>query len=156
MQTLQNGFVWQKKYSIFIVLKLTGKLLLLLLLLHPLNVLFSRTTWVSRYQKGKYSLNLNEARDGGVLGCSGISWTICKQSAPRSRQITTPTPYHSIFRGRMLFLMPNQQCQSTVGKLTGKVSENSCWAHSHCAVWKVSFSIFSQYTCTGFCCSSYV
>jgi len=26
-------------------------------------------------------------------GRSGISWTVCKQSAPRSRQITTPTPY---------------------------------------------------------------
>jgi len=44
---------------------------------------------------------------------SGISWTICKQSAPCSRQITTPTPHHSIFTGRMLFLTPNQQCQST-------------------------------------------
>ena len=42
---------------------------------------------------------------------SGISWTICKQSAPRCRQITTPTPHHSIFTGRMLFLTPNQQCQ---------------------------------------------
>jgi len=31
------------------------------------------------------------------LGCSGISWAIGKQSAPRSRQITTPTPHHSIF-----------------------------------------------------------
>ena len=49
------------------------------------NDLFSRTTWVSRYQKGKTSLDLNEARDDGILGCSGISWTICKQSAPRSR-----------------------------------------------------------------------
>jgi len=28
---------------------------------------------------------------------SGISWTICKQSAPRPRQITTPTPRHLIF-----------------------------------------------------------
>jgi len=28
-------------------------LLLLLLLLHPFNGLFSRTTWVSRHQKGK-------------------------------------------------------------------------------------------------------
>ena len=27
---------------------------------------------------------------------SGISWAICK-SAPRSRQITTPTPHHSVF-----------------------------------------------------------
>jgi len=31
------------------------------------------------------------------LGCSGIRWTICKQTAPRFRQITTPTPHHSIF-----------------------------------------------------------
>jgi len=35
------------------------------------------------------SLDLNEARDYGVFVCSGTSWTICKQSAPRSRQITT-------------------------------------------------------------------
>ena len=41
--------------------------LLLLLLLHPFNGLFSRTTWVSQYQKGKTSLDLNEARDDGVL-----------------------------------------------------------------------------------------
>jgi len=42
--------------------------LLLLLLLHPLHGLFSRTTRVSQYQKGKTNLDLNEARDGGVLG----------------------------------------------------------------------------------------
>jgi len=85
-------------------------LLPLLLLLQPFNCLFSKTSWVSRYQKGKTSLDLNEARDDGVLGCSGI---ICKQSAPCSRQITTPTPHYSIFIGRVLFLAPNQQCQST-------------------------------------------
>jgi len=39
------------------------------------NGLFSRTTWVSRYQKGKTSLDLNKARDYGVFGCRGISWT---------------------------------------------------------------------------------
>ena len=38
------------------------------LLLHPFNGLFSRTTWVNRYQKGKTSLDLNKARDDGVLG----------------------------------------------------------------------------------------
>ena len=77
-------------------------------------LLFSRTTWVGRYQKGKTSLHLNEARDDGVLGCSrpSISWTILKQSAPRSRLITTPTPHHAIFTGRMLFVTPNQQCES--------------------------------------------
>ena len=47
-------------------------------------------------------------RDG-----SGISWTIRKQSALWYRQITTPTPHHSIFTSWMLFLMLNQQCQST-------------------------------------------
>jgi len=40
--------------------------LLLLLLLHPFNGLFSRTAWVSQYQKRKTSLDLNEARDDGV------------------------------------------------------------------------------------------
>jgi len=33
-----------------------------------LNGLYSRTTWISQYQKGKTSLDLNEARDDGVLG----------------------------------------------------------------------------------------
>jgi len=45
------------------------------------------------------SLDLNEARDDGVSGCSGISWTICKQSTPRSREVSTPTPHHSVFTG---------------------------------------------------------
>ena len=42
-------------------------LLLWLLLLDPINGLFSRTTWVSQHQKGKTSLDLSEARDYGVL-----------------------------------------------------------------------------------------
>jgi len=29
--------------------------------------------------------------------------------------MTTPTPHQSIFTGRMLLLMPNQQCRSTEG-----------------------------------------
>ena len=45
---------------------------------------------------------------------SGISWAICK-CAPRSRQITMPAPHHSVFTGRMPFLPPNQQRQSTEG-----------------------------------------
>jgi len=46
-------------------------------------------------------------------GGSGISWTMCKSIAPRSRQITTPAPHHSVFTARIPFLPPNQQCQST-------------------------------------------
>ena len=75
--------------------------------LHPFNCVFSRTAWGSRYKKGMTSLDLNEARDDGVFECSGILWTICKQSAPRSRQITTPTHHRSVFLGWMLFLLPN-------------------------------------------------
>ena len=36
---------------------------LLLLQLQPFNGLFSRTTWVSRYQQGKTNLDFTEARD---------------------------------------------------------------------------------------------
>ena len=83
----------------------------LLQLLQPFNGLFSRTTWVSRYQKGKpiWILLKQETVSG-----SGISWVTCK-FPPRFRQITTPTPHHSVFTGRMPFLPPNQQCQSTDG-----------------------------------------
>ena len=38
--------------------------------LHPFNGLFSRTTWVSWYQKDKTSLDLNEARGWGF----GMQW----------------------------------------------------------------------------------
>ena len=62
-------------------------LLLLWPLQHPFNNLFPRTTWVSWYQKGKTSRDLKQATYDGVLGCSGISWTRCKQSVPCSRPI---------------------------------------------------------------------
>jgi len=45
---------------------------------------------------------------------NGIHWAICK-SAPCSRQITTPAPHRSVFTGRMPFLLPIQQHQSTEG-----------------------------------------
>jgi len=51
----------------------------------------------------------------GLWDGSSISRTTRKQSARRSRQITTTTPHHSISTGRMLFLTPHQQCQSTEG-----------------------------------------
>ena len=86
----------------------------------PVNGLFSRTVWVSRYQNCRTSMDINEARDDRVL-----EWqldNVQKQSAPRSGQITTPTPHHSSFTGRMLFLTPNQQCQSTKGKWNRQIN----------------------------------
>jgi len=80
---------------------------------HPFNGPLSGTTQVSRCHKGKTSLDFTEARDSEWV--SWVSWVICK-SAPRCRQITTPAPHHSVFTGRMPFLPPNQQRQSTEGK----------------------------------------
>ena len=60
---------------------------------HPFNGPLSGTTRVSRYQKGKTNLNFTGARD------SEWQWHqlgMCN-AAPRSRQITTPAPHHSVF-----------------------------------------------------------
>ena len=84
----------------------------LLLLLHPFNVLFSRTTWVSQHQKGKPFWILTKQE---TMGGIGIGLTIWKSFAPCSGQITMPGPHHSVFTGWMPFLPPNQQRQSTEG-----------------------------------------
>ena len=79
------------------------------LLLHPFNSLFSRTTWVSQYQKGKTGLDLDGARDYGVLG-----WQWHQLDHVQTICILLQTDNHintsSLnFTGHMLFLMPNQQ-----------------------------------------------
>jgi len=56
--------------------------------------LFSRTTWVSRHQRGKPLWILMKQE---MIGGNGISWTICKSFAPRSRQMILPVPHHSVF-----------------------------------------------------------
>ena len=60
---------------------------------HTFNGPLSRTTRVSRYQKGKTNLDFTEARD------SEWQWHQLghMQSASRSRQRTTPAPHHSVF-----------------------------------------------------------
>jgi len=57
---------------------------------------------------------------------SGISWTICK-SAPRSRQITTPAPHHSVFN-----LPPAIECTafSALTLLAGRQEQ-----HPACKNW---------------------
>ena len=76
----------------------------------------SRTTRVSRYQKGKtrkVKTNLDLLEQEIVSG-SGICWAICK-SAPQRRQ-PRQHPTTQFFTGRMPFLPPNQQRQSTEGQ----------------------------------------
>jgi len=78
---------------------------------------------VSRYQKSKTSLDLNEARDYGFSDGSGFSWTICKLCT--SLQTDNHTNTSSLnFSGRMLFLTTNQQCRSTEGTVLKVKSYN--------------------------------
>ena len=72
---------------------------------------------------------------------SGISWAICK-SAPRTRQITTPATHHSIFTGRMPFLPPNQQRQSTEGSCAQRYAHNYEHFVNLCLVTVVVFVCF--------------
>ena len=79
--------------SIFCIYILLLHMLLLENKTHPFNGPLSGTTRVSQHQKGKpiWILLKQETVSG-----SGISWAICKP-APRSRQLTTPAPHHSVF-----------------------------------------------------------
>jgi len=59
---------------------------------HTFNGSFSRTTWMSWYQKGETNLDFTQARD------SEWQWhQLGHQSAPLSRQITTPATHYSNF-----------------------------------------------------------
>jgi len=66
---------------------------------------------VSRYQKGKTNLDFTEARDsewqwnplGHIQVCTSLQ---------TDNHTSTPAQF---FTGRMPFLSPNQQCQSTEG-----------------------------------------
>ena len=49
----------------------------------------------------------------GFWDGSGISWTICKQSAPGSRQIATPIPHRSIFY--RLKALPSKELRERLG-----------------------------------------
>ena len=78
---------------------------------HPFNGSLTGTTQVSRYQKGKTDLDFIEARDSEwqwhQLGHMQV-WTSLQTDNHAS---TLPL----FFTGRMPFLPPNQQRQSTEG-----------------------------------------
>ena len=87
-----------------------------LLLQHPFNGHFSRTTWINQFQKGKTSLDLKD-----MMGF-GVQWhqldhmqTICTSLQTDNHASTPPI---SFFTGRMPFLPPNQQHQRTEGTYT--------------------------------------
>ena len=81
---------------------------------HPFNGPLSGTTQVSQYQNGKTNLDFTEARDSGwqwhQLG-HNASLHLAPDRQPHQHATTL-----MFFTGRMPFLPPNQQRQSTEGK----------------------------------------
>ena len=81
---------------------------------HPFNGPLSRTTRVSRYQKGKTNLDFTEARDSewqwNPLGRVQVYTSLQTDNHASNPPLS--------FTGRMPFLPPNQQRQSTKGKDT--------------------------------------
>jgi len=73
----------------------------------PFNGVFSRPACVSKYQKGKTSLDLNEAKDDGGFGMQWHQLDHMQTICTLVQTDTTPTTHHSVFTGRMLFLMPS-------------------------------------------------
>ena len=78
--------------------------------IHPFNRPFYGTTQVSRYQKGKTNLDFTEARDSEWQWHQLGHMQVCTSLQTDNHAITPPL---SFFTGRMPFLPPNQQRQST-------------------------------------------
>ena len=72
---------------------------------HPFNGPLSRTTQVSRYQKGNTNLDFTEARDS--------EWQWHQLGHMQVCTSLQTAHHHLVFTGQMPFLPPNQQHQST-------------------------------------------
>ena len=90
---------------------------------HPFNGTLSRTTWVSRYQKGKTNLDFTEARDSEWQWHQLGHMQVCNSLQTDNHANISPL---SFFTGRMPFLPPYQQRQSTIGIVN---STDKCRTH---------------------------
>ena len=79
---------------------------------HMSNGLLCGTTQVSWYQKGKTNLNFTEPTDSEWQWHQPGYVQVCTSLQADNHASTPPL---SFFTGRMPFLLPNQQCQSTEG-----------------------------------------
>jgi len=78
----------------------------------PFNGLFSRTPWVSRYQKGQTNLDFTGARDSEWQWHQLGHMQVCTSLQTDNHASAPPLCF---FAGRMPFLPLNQQRQSTEG-----------------------------------------
>jgi len=84
---------------------------------HPFNGPLSGTTRVSRYQKGKTNLDFTGARDSEQQWYELGHMQVCTSLQTDNHASTSLLKF---FTGRMPFLRPNQQRQSTEGTSYGK------------------------------------
>ena len=89
---------------------------------HTFNSPLSRTTRVSRYQKGKTNLDFTEARDSEWQWHQLGHMQVCTLLQTDNHASTPTTQF---FTGRMPFLPPNQQRQSTEG--TDQITVNKAY-----------------------------
>ena len=113
---------------------------------HTFNGPLSGTTQVSRYQKGKTNLDFTEVRD------SEWQWhQLGHMQVSLQTDNHTSTPLLSFFTGRMAFLPPNQQHQSTKGSLsTANLlifvsysphhADSCCFDHTLCLTQQCNFT----------------
>jgi len=81
---------------------------------HPFNGPLSRTTWVSRYQKGKTNLDFTDARASEWQWHQLGHMQVCTSLQTDSYASNPPLSFLQA-GWRMPFLPPNQQRQSTEG-----------------------------------------
>jgi len=93
---------------------------------------------VSRYQKGKTNLDFTEATDSEWQWYQLDHMQVCTSLQADNHASTPPL---SFFTGRMLFLPPNQQHQSTEGN-SYTTELNNCERNVVC---QLSVYIFLQF-----------
>ena len=99
----------------------------------PFNGPFSGTTRVSRYQKGKTDLDFTEARDSEWQWHQLGHMQVCTSPQTDNHANTPPL---SFFTGRMPFLPPNRQRQSTEGKVGWLVRYLDIYLFYVCECWQ--------------------
>ena len=98
---------------------------------HPFNDPLSGTTGVSRYPKNKTNLDFTEARDSEWQWHQLGHMQVCISLQTDNHASNPPL---SFFTGRMPFLLPNQQHQSTEGQTHTQTTQkytSEMWARGN-------------------------
>ena len=95
---------------------------------HPFNGPLSGSTRVSQYQKGKTDPDFTGARDSEWQWHQLGHMQVCTSLQTDNHASTS---LHKFFTGQMPFLLPDQQCQSSVSFSTAKTNSMSHLKHKN-------------------------